>query len=137
MLVHYLATPYEKYPHGIDQACEDAEIAAAAMIDAGYLVYCPIPHFHRIAKLTRKEPLISWLHMQIPYMEIARTLVVVMMPEWHESKGIAFEREYFEMHGKPIRYLRWPLADAGAEVELLLSHDAQPQTNIVPARRFL
>lgn len=109
MTTSYLATPYTKYPFGHEQAYKDACMAAAAITSYGVRVYCPIVHWHPIAKLMPPQPVRFWLNLQKPFMAMAHDLIVVQMPGWEESDGMAFERQYFTNAGKPIAYMPWPL----------------------------
>lgn len=45
----YLATPYSKYPRGIEAAFVDASRLAACLVRLGISVYSPIAHTHPIA----------------------------------------------------------------------------------------
>ena len=42
----YLATPYSKYPAGLQQAFVDAAKLAALLLRSGMNVYSPIAHTH-------------------------------------------------------------------------------------------
>ena len=48
-----------------------------------------------------------WLGVDGHMMARCDGLAVVMMPGWQESKGIAIERDTFELAGKPIVYYPW------------------------------
>lgn len=46
-----------------------------------------------------------WTDADVPFMHMARRLVVVMLPGWEESSGTQKEIAYFRHHGKPIEYV--------------------------------
>lgn len=106
----YLATPYSKYPGGLDDAWNDACRAAASLLRAGVPVYSPIAHTHPIAVNGGIDPLdyTFWLKIDEAMMAAADELIVVMMPGWERSKGIEHEVRYFTLADKPIRYVPWP-----------------------------
>ena len=108
----YLATPYSKYPAGIEKAFQHASEAAAHVIrQDGRRVYCPIAHTHPIAVYGHMDPYDHeiWLPQDRPFMDNAAGLIVVKMPGWEESFGIGVEIEEFRKAGKPIEYMEWPV----------------------------
>jgi hypothetical protein len=114
----YLATPYSKYPDGIEAAFSDAAWAAGKFVEAGINVYCPIAHSHPIAIYGGLDPLAHeiWLSLDRPFMEHAYGLIVVKMPSWDQSFGVRQEIEVFERAGKPIVYHDWPIAEISKEL---------------------
>lgn len=107
----YLATPYSRYPPGMEQAFVDAAIASAWLLRRGIYVFCPITHSHPIAvyggiSLTDHT---IWLPADRPMMDAARGIVVCQMSTWDQSFGIQHEIEVFQAAHKPVEYLPWPL----------------------------
>jgi len=107
----YLASPYSKYPAGMEQAFQDAAIATAWLLRRGVHSFCPITHSHPIAvygglSLTDHE---IWLPADRPMMNAARGIVVCQMPTWDQSFGIQHEIDVFKAALKPVEYLPWPL----------------------------
>lgn len=105
----YVATPYSKYPRGLDAAFEDACKATASLLRMGINVYSPIAHTHPIAKHGGIDPLDHsiWLPADAPMMDAAEGLIVVKMEGWDESYGISEEIKAFRTAGKPIIYVGW------------------------------
>jgi len=108
----YLASPYSKYPAGMEQAFVDASLASAWLLRRGVHVFCPIAHSHPIAtygglSLTSHE---IWLPADRPMMDAAHGIVVCQMPTWDQSFGIQHELEVFQSAHKPVEYLPWPLS---------------------------
>lgn len=99
----YLATPYSKYPDGLDAAFEMACKAAGILIRAGVPTFCPIAHSHPIAKLAEIDPFSHdiWLPADAPLMANASALVVYKAETWEQSFGIQEERKAFKAAGKP------------------------------------
>lgn len=106
----YLATPYSKYPAGLEFACAHACNAAGQLLAAGVHVYSPIAHTHPIALHGGLDPFSHdmFLPLDEKIMQHARGALVVMMPGWKASKGVMWEIEYFAKAVKPVVYLEWP-----------------------------
>jgi len=100
----YLATPYSKYPSGIEQAFIDASKLAGLLMRAGMRVYSPIAHCHPIAIHASIDPMDHsiWLPFDRAMMQAADVLFVAHMDGWQESYGIAEEIKFFELARKPI-----------------------------------
>lgn len=100
----YLATPYTKYPSGIEQAFIDAAKLASLLLRAGMKVYSPITHTHPIAIHGNIDPLdhAIWMPFDQAMMEAADVLLVAHMDGWQESYGVALEIKFFDDRGKPI-----------------------------------
>ena len=103
----YLATPYSKYPDGIQAAFEDAATNTAALVRQGIPVFSPIAHTHPVAVYGGIDPYDHsiWIPADKPLMEAAHGLLVCKMKGWEESYGIKVEIEHFEAAGKPVHYL--------------------------------
>src|ERR1035437_4803224 len=102
----YLATPYSKYPAGIDAAFIAACKVAAYFIRNGIKTYSPIAHTHPIAIHGRIDPWDHsiWLPFDRTMMELADAIVVAELPSWEISKGIEHEVNFFIDRSKPVFY---------------------------------
>lgn len=100
----YMASPYSKYPMGMDAAFHDACRCAGHFIARGISVYSPIAHTHPIAGVYGINPAAHdiWLPIDEAMMDAAVGLIVAKLPGWAQSSGVWFERERFEAAGKPI-----------------------------------
>ena len=103
----YLATPYSKYPGGMEAAYKEATHIAGSFILDGLSIYCPIAHSHLIAQYSGLDPQDHsiWLYADKPFMISAVGLIVVQMPSWARSYGIQQEIKAFRGMKKPIMYL--------------------------------
>ena len=103
----YLATPYSKYPDGIEMAFRLACLSASELVREGIRVYCPIAHTHPIAMHGNMDPYDHglWMSIDAPFMEASVGLLVVMMRSWQESKGIQMEIREFTGRNKPVHYI--------------------------------
>jgi hypothetical protein len=107
MAFWYLATPYTKYPKGIDEAFKEASRQAALLVGAGIPVFCPIAHAHPIAIEGGLDPFdhTIWLPADRPFMDAARGLIVCKMLMWEFSRGVIEEIRVFTEASKPIIYM--------------------------------
>jgi hypothetical protein len=110
---YYVATPYSKYPQGIEAAFREACRAAAWLTLEGVRVYCPISHTHPIAIYGGIDPMRHdiWLPADKPLMDGAVGLIVCMMATWEQSYGIGVEIDEFRKAGKPVYFMEWPRRD--------------------------
>jgi hypothetical protein len=115
----YLATPYSKYPTGIEMAFRDACVLTGRLLRSGVKVYSPIAHTHPIAIHGKLDPHDHsiWLPFDKAVMDKADVLLVAKMPSWEASYGIAEEIKVFRQAGKPIYYLD--------HVNLDVTHDCE------------
>lgn len=104
MTLGYLATPYSRYPRGLEAAFMDAAELCARLMQIGVHCYSPIAHTHPVAMYGHIDPLnhAIWLPFDEQIMERCDVLIVAHMDGWQESKGIAHEIKFFEQMGKPI-----------------------------------
>ncbi len=117
--LQYLATPYSKYPHGIQVAFENACQIAARLLIKGVKIYSPVAHTHPIAIHGGLNPYDNqiWLPFHRTIMERCSGLIIAEMEGWSTSYGIAEEIAYFAGSGKDISGLdpitlkmhKWPL----------------------------
>lgn len=100
----YVATPYSRYPAGIEAAFVDAAKLTAKLLTCGFWCYSPICHTHPLAIYGNLDPLDHdiWLPFDKAMMTAADSLLVAHMDGWDTSFGIAEEVKFFEGSGKPI-----------------------------------
>lgn len=100
----YLATPYSKYPQGLEVAFRDAARLAARLLRQELRIYSPIAHTHPLAIHGMLDPLDHslWLPFDEAMMERADYLLVAEMEGWRDSKGIAYEIAFFSRAGKSL-----------------------------------
>jgi hypothetical protein len=100
----YLATPYTKYPLGIDRAFKDASEQAAIFIRRGINVFSPIAHTHPIAVHGRMDPLDfkMWLKAQESFMKASCGVIFCKLISWEISYGMNEEKKIFLSDNKPL-----------------------------------
>ncbi len=103
----YLATPYSKYPGGIDEAFKLACRETAVLIRASVRVYSPIAHTHPVAIHGNIDPYDHkiWMPADEPFMHAAKGLIVLRAESWKQSYGIGEEIKAFRAAEKPIVFM--------------------------------
>lgn len=106
MKLIYLATPYTRYPRGLDAAFEDAAAIAGILIKRGLAVFSPICHSHPIAKYGGIDAVDHelWMRIDREMWDRCDELLVAKMDGWDQSRGVAAEIEYFLKRGAPVTY---------------------------------
>lgn len=104
---YYLASPYSRYVGGLDLASVIASQNAGLLINAGIPVFCPISHSHAIAMAAGIDPLDLnlWLAADLPLMNSAAGLIVLMMDGWESSQGVLAEVTHFQAMHRKIYYM--------------------------------
>lgn len=105
----YLSSPYNGFTGSRQAAFREACVATARLLEAGVPVFCPIAHSHFIAEhlepLDDNEEHDFWMKADAPFMQWATGIIVLTLPGWKESRGVAQEIAYFEDVGKTVVYL--------------------------------
>lgn len=101
----YLASPYAHPDPVVREArFHAANRAAAALMQAGHIVFSPISHSHPVAECMKGAECDHdfWLYQDWAFLEWADCVVVNTIDGWMESKGIAQELQWAEDMGKPV-----------------------------------
>ena len=103
----YLATPYSKFPGGLEAAAIAACKLAGRLMQADVRVYSPIAHSHFIAKCAKIDPIDHdfWLHQDDAFLDMADALLIAEFPGWQESRGINYEFDVMRGQKKDIYYI--------------------------------
>jgi hypothetical protein len=82
--------------------------AAADLIHRGKFVYSPITMTHPIDIVMAKEGETMgsdfWCDFDEAFMRVCSEMIILTIPGWRESRGIAREARFFRDAGKPVRY---------------------------------
>lgn len=107
MSFYYLATPYSKYPDGIEAAYVLACREQARLIKAGIATFCPISHLHGPAMHGDIDPKdhAIWIPADQPFIDMACGLIMLTAASWEESYGMKIELAAFRGAGKPIFWM--------------------------------
>ncbi len=108
--VIYLACPYTDPDPAVRQMrFEAATKAAAELIKQGHIVYSPITMTHPIdlvlAGASNTLGSDYWVAFDKAFMAMCSEMVILKLPGWQNSNGIAREIDFFKQVGKPIRHL--------------------------------
>ena len=103
----FLATPYSKYPHGLEAAFKLACRQRALLVKAGVPVFSPIVHSHAVAMESGIDQLNldTWLHAEMPFRRAASGIIMLRAESWQASVGMAIERREFAEAGKPVAWM--------------------------------
>lgn len=107
MTLWYLASPYSKYPGGIEAAYRMVCREHARLIRAGVPVFCPIAHTHGPAVHGDIDPLdhAIWIPADEPLMRAASGLIMLRAESWEQSYGMKVEMEAFQAAGKTVVWM--------------------------------
>jgi hypothetical protein len=105
--LYYLASPYS---HDSADVREDrfhaACVAAAALMRVGVNVFSPIAISHPIATIGGIDPHHEcWCVYDLCYLPFCAGMIVLQLPGWMESRGIAGEIRAMREARKPIVYV--------------------------------
>lgn len=110
MLDAYLGVPYTHKDSKIRKWRFDrvTEATAHLLNDGEYkTVYSPITHSHLINTAKIGAEAFSWEFwvddFDLTFLAVCKTLIVLQLPGWEESKGVAIEIEFALEKGIPIK----------------------------------
>ena len=106
----YLASPYSSHDPDTRQWRYEQAVSNAATLIHEYreAVFSPIAHSHPIALHGVAGTWETWAEMDLALIAICRELVVLELPGWKQSRGIAAEVAEAERLGIPVTYRSWP-----------------------------
>jgi nucleoside 2-deoxyribosyltransferase len=106
--VIYLACPYSSPFRAIrEERYRQANRAAARLIDAGHVVFSPISMSHPIEDhmVGPRRPTDWWIDYDLAFMRVCDELIVLRLPGWGQSRGVAREIAWFERERLPIGWM--------------------------------
>ena len=103
----YLATPYsDPDPAVMEERFDAACHCAGALMARGEIVFSPIAHTHPIAvRCALPRDWAFWRRYDMALLMAAGKLLIVRLPGWEESRGIAGEIEIAKALRIPIEYI--------------------------------
>lgn len=104
MKLYFIACPYsDPNPEIVEQRFNQCTEVAAKLSLAGYAVYSQITMTHPINVVVSKQgKKISWTPIDEAYMARCDELIVLTLPGWDKSSGVAGEIEYFQSRGRQV-----------------------------------
>lgn len=103
--LHYLATPYTNFLEGPSTAANvAANVAAHLIYESGkqLILFAPVVHGHQLPVIGDHE---FWMRQCKPFLLASKSLIVVKMPGWAESKGVSMEIGWAADNSMPIFFL--------------------------------
>lgn len=100
----YVATPYSKWIHGLEDANMVAQKLTARLLEKFVPCYSPISHTHGIATYVTqvdKRDHKFWLDADKPLFDAAYGLLIADLPGWRDSLGVALEIKWCKEARKP------------------------------------
>ena len=106
----YIATPYSHPDLAVMESRFDAACRiAGALMAKGDVVFSPIAHTHPIViRCALPRGWEYWERYDREMLKCASKMIVVKMPGWDTSKGIAGELAIARDLGLAIEYMEWP-----------------------------
>lgn len=103
----YLASPYKRFPDGLERAFRVAVQARGLLVKRGISCFSPIVHSHQVAEDCGIDPIdhAIWLPVEAPIMRAAKGLILLRALSWEESFGMEEERKAFIAEGKPVVFM--------------------------------
>ena len=102
----YLASPYSHADAGEREARYVAALRKTAeLMLAGEVVFSPIVHTHHVERITGPQSHDFWLNADMPILERAARLVVLRIPGWNLSRGVAAEIDFADEHDIPVEFI--------------------------------
>ena len=114
----YVSSPYTSADAAtVEYRVTAVEMFTGELLRRGVTAFSPIAHSHRIAK-SANPPLPTawewWRKHDQEYILSSGALVVLMLPGWQESKGVADEIELAQRSQLPVLYFQ-----VGGNLDLL------------------
>lgn len=108
MNIAYLAAPYTHNDSKVQQMRYDLVTRVAYnLIKEGILVYSPLTHNVPIDKLGLHGDWLRWKEFDHGMLSRCDRLLVLKLPGWEISKGVAAEIAHAKEIGLPIEWLEW------------------------------
>jgi hypothetical protein len=102
----YLACPYSSDIAGLSlHRFEEACRAAAKLMRADKIVFCPIVHCHPMTFYGLPGDWKFWEKFDREFLNICTEVIVLRLPGWEESAGIKAELEIAKEKGIQISYI--------------------------------
>lgn len=105
--VWYLSSPYSSNDSKTKQLrFEEVVAVASTFFEAKRNVFSPIIYCHPIAPYLRKSASFkSWFQFDYIMLDLCQHLLVLTLPGWQESIGVAAEIKYALSKGYPVIYI--------------------------------
>lgn len=106
-MLTYVAAPYSHETVAVRQYRFECVTAfAAGLIVSGQVVFSPISHTHYM-QVGKSVPgnWDFWRKQSVPFLRLASRLVVLKLPGWEQSEGVAEEVKIAQALSIPIEFI--------------------------------
>ena len=122
--VIYVASPYWHQNPSVRRARADAaQAVTSGMILRGEPVFSPIVYSASIQERGGVRPAQGWYEFDLNFLAVARSMTVLEIPGWEQSRGILIELGFARARGIPLERMDWdrinPLLDDDTRRTLL------------------
>lgn len=103
----YLACPYTHPDHfEMEYRYKLARNATAHLTKENFIVYCPVVHFHEVAKHhDLPHDWNFWQNIDLHMLDLAEELWVLQLDCWHTSRGVLAEIAHAHKTDKPVIFI--------------------------------
>jgi Domain of unknown function (DUF1937) len=103
----YLAVPYTHDDAHVRRRRFDAACRATALLmERQQAVFSPLTHFHPLeVHMTAEHDHGWWMRACMPFIKACDRMLILRIPGWDTSKGVAIERQIFERRGAPVDFM--------------------------------
>jgi hypothetical protein len=107
MSFEYLASPYSHSDSRVmNERYQMTMKCAAWFLAGGTFVYSPIVHCHTMALVHDMPKDASfWMPYNYAMLERARSLIILTLDGWQDSRGIDLESEFARSHAIPLSFV--------------------------------
>jgi hypothetical protein len=103
----YMAGPYTDNP---TKRYNDHMKSLYLLTQHGLTIYSPIVHFHQLAAdYELPKDAAFWEQHNFNMIKSAKGVIIVRMPDWEKSQGVAQEVIFSRIHDIQIWYMNWLL----------------------------
>ena len=111
----YLACPYSDPSEEVRlQRVVEADRVAGMLVGHGYAVFSPISYSHRLVKSVPASFGDGWYEFDLEFLRRSDLVLVLQLPGWEQSRGVALERDEANKWGIPIVNRAYPVPDETA-----------------------
>ena len=104
----YVASPYWSPDEDVRAArAQAAQAATAAMIREGLPAFSPIVYSATIQQEMGISPAQGWYSFDLNFLALARSMTVLEIPGWQQSRGVLIELSFARARGLPVDRRGW------------------------------
>jgi nucleoside 2-deoxyribosyltransferase len=109
MIIVYLACPYsDPDPQIKKQRHHFANKVAAELLSQGMLVFSPLTYSIPLSEISSRQGWIKWKEFDLAMLSRCDRLLVLKLPGWESSRGVAEEIAHAKELDIPIEWMEAP-----------------------------